>query len=88
MAVDLALVDQLLEHSLDRSEALLEPVAAGVPTTRAELVWAVTHEGALDLDDLLERRTRVGLVPADRAAVEPPAREALSLVGAALPSGQ
>jgi glycerol-3-phosphate dehydrogenase len=42
----------------------------------------VTHEGALDVDDLLDRRTRVGLVPADRTLAEPAAREALALVGA------
>jgi glycerol-3-phosphate dehydrogenase len=59
---------------------LLEPVAEGVPTTRAELVWAVTHEGALDLDDLLDRRTRVGLVAQDRAGAEGAAREALALL--------
>ena len=47
---------------------LLAPVAAGVPVTLAELLWGVTHEGALDVDDLLDRRTRIGLVPADRAA--------------------
>jgi glycerol-3-phosphate dehydrogenase len=44
--------------------------AAGhLDLTRAEVEWAVTHEGALDADDVLDRRTRVGLVPADRAAV-------------------
>lgn len=37
--------------------------------TRAEVEWAVTHEGALDADDVLDRRTRIGLVPTDRAAV-------------------
>ena len=37
------------------------------PTTRAELLWAVRHEGALDAADLLDRRTRIGLIPADRA---------------------
>jgi glycerol-3-phosphate dehydrogenase len=36
--------------------------------TGAELVWALRHEGALDEADLLDRRTRIGLVPADRAA--------------------
>lgn len=36
---------------------------------RAEIEWAVTHEGALDADDVLDRRTRIGLVPADRAAL-------------------
>lgn len=51
-----------------RDPALLAPVAAGVDVTRAELVFAVLHEGALDVDDLLDRRTRIGLVPADRAA--------------------
>ena len=51
---------------LDDAE-LLAPVADGVPVTLAELVFGVTHEGALDVDDLLDRRTRVGLVPADRA---------------------
>ena len=40
--------------------------------------WGVTHEGALDVDDLLDRRTRVGLVPADRALAEPAARLALA----------
>jgi glycerol-3-phosphate dehydrogenase len=34
--------------------------------TAAEVVWAVRHEGALDADDVLDRRTRIGLVPADR----------------------
>lgn len=39
--------------------------------TAAEVVWAVRHEGALDADDVLDRRTRIGLVPAERAAAEP-----------------
>ncbi|ETK32462.1 glycerol-3-phosphate dehydrogenase/oxidase, partial [Microbispora sp. ATCC PTA-5024] len=54
--------------------ALAEPVVLGV--TRAELVWGVLHEGALDADDLLDRRTRVGLVPEDRERALPAAREA------------
>ncbi|MCF3130396.1 glycerol-3-phosphate dehydrogenase/oxidase [Streptomyces olivochromogenes] len=44
-----------------------EPVLPGHPVTRAELLWAVRHEGALDAADLLDRRTRIGLVPEDRA---------------------
>jgi glycerol-3-phosphate dehydrogenase len=47
-------------------------VALGV--TRAELVWGVRHEGALDVGDLLDRRTRIGLVPEDREAAMPAAR--------------
>src|SRR5690349_783251 len=58
-------------------DELLAPIAEGVPVTTAELVFAVTHEGAHDVADLLDRRTRVGLVPADRAAAEPGARRAL-----------
>jgi glycerol-3-phosphate dehydrogenase len=58
-------------------EVLLAPAAPHVPVTLAELVFGVTHEGAADLDDLLDRRTRVGLVPADRHLVEPLARQAL-----------
>ena len=57
---------------------LLAPLAPTVPTCRAELLWGVTHEGALDVADLLERRTRVGLVAEDRAAAESAAREALT----------
>jgi glycerol-3-phosphate dehydrogenase len=61
---------------------LLAPVADGVPTTLAELAWGVSHEGALDVDDLLHRRVRVGLVPEDRTAAEPAARAALAQVQA------
>lgn len=53
-----------------------QPVGAGV--TEGELRWAVRHEGALDEDDLLDRRTRVGLVPADRARALDAARAALA----------
>jgi glycerol-3-phosphate dehydrogenase len=36
--------------------------------TAQELRWGVAVEGALDVDDLLDRRTRLGLVAADRDA--------------------
>jgi glycerol-3-phosphate dehydrogenase len=52
---------------------LLTPIAAGTSVTGAELLFALRHEGALDVDDLLDRRTRIGLVAADRAAALPPA---------------
>jgi glycerol-3-phosphate dehydrogenase len=57
---------------------LLTPVVAGSPVLGAELLWAVRHEGALDVDDLLDRRTRLGLVPADRAAAVPLAADLLA----------
>lgn len=55
-------------HALATQDPLLaEPVLEGHPVTRAELLWAVRHEGALDAGDLLDRRTRIGVVPEDRA---------------------
>jgi glycerol-3-phosphate dehydrogenase len=50
--------------------------------TLAELIFGVTHEGAVDVDDLLDRRTRVGLVPEDRATALPLAERALGLARA------
>ncbi|HET7682035.1 MAG TPA: glycerol-3-phosphate dehydrogenase/oxidase [Marmoricola sp.] len=60
-------------------EELLAPVSSTVPVTLAELVFGVTHEGAADVADLLDRRTRVGLVPVDREAAVPLAERALAL---------
>jgi glycerol-3-phosphate dehydrogenase len=65
----------------DGDPDLLRPVADGVPVTGAELLWAVRHEGALDADDLLDRRTRIGLVPADRESALPAALAALATAG-------
>ena len=62
---------------LVRRASCWPPPPRTYPVTLAELVFGVTHEGAADVDDLLDRRTRVGLVPADRALVEPLARQAL-----------
>jgi len=62
----------------DGDPSLLEPVADGLEVTGAELVWALRHEGALDESDLLDRRTRVGLVPADRARALPATRRLLT----------
>jgi glycerol-3-phosphate dehydrogenase len=61
--------------------ALLRPIADGIDVTAAELVWAVRHEGARDEGDLLDRRTRVGLVPADRERALPAARAVLAREG-------
>ncbi|CAH0170406.1 glycerol-3-phosphate dehydrogenase/oxidase [Microbacterium sp. Bi121] len=45
-----------------------ERVAEGIDVIRAEVAFAVRAEGALDADDVLDRRTRIGLVPDDRVA--------------------
>ncbi|HYN57386.1 MAG TPA: glycerol-3-phosphate dehydrogenase/oxidase [Motilibacterales bacterium] len=55
---------------------LREPVAEGVPVLGVELAFGVEAEGALDVADLLERRTRLSLVPADLAAGSGRARAA------------
>lgn len=56
-----------------RRPELLEPLgqAVGSPADvlGVELLWGAAAEGALCLEDLLERRTRLSLVPADEAAV-------------------
>ncbi|WP_432043029.1 glycerol-3-phosphate dehydrogenase/oxidase [Streptomyces cadmiisoli] len=65
-------------HALAASDPwLARPVLDGHPVTRAELLWAVRHEGALDAADLLDRRTRIGLVPGDRALALEAAREVI-----------
>lgn len=55
-----------------------EPVVAGRPETVGELRFAVRAEGARTVADLLDRRTRIGLVPADRAAAEATAEAVLA----------
>ena len=59
---------------------LLAPIAPGLHATLAELVFAVTHEGAATVEDLLDRRTRIGLVPEDRELAVPAAEKVLDLL--------
>jgi glycerol-3-phosphate dehydrogenase len=63
--------------------ALLGPVAEGQPTLLAELAWGLAHEGARTVDDLLDLRTRIGLVDAERAAALPAAEALVAGVRAA-----
>ncbi|GAA2229184.1 glycerol-3-phosphate dehydrogenase/oxidase [Streptomyces nogalater] len=78
--------EALAVHALTAEDpALAEPVLPGHPVTRAELLWAVRHEGALNDSDLLDRRTRIGLVPRDRAEALPAVREVLEREATVLP---
>ena len=43
-----------------------EPVSSGSDYLRAEIVYATSHEGALHLDDVLTRRTRISIEEWDR----------------------
>lgn len=53
----------------------LAPIADGIDVTRAEVEFALTHEGACDADDVVHRRTRIGLVAADAERVRPAVEE-------------
>jgi glycerol-3-phosphate dehydrogenase len=66
----------------DGRPELLEPVDEGVPYCGAELLWAVRHELAVSVDDLVSRRTRAGLVPAWREAVSVAAAAGLAQTAA------
>ncbi|SEP90212.1 glycerol-3-phosphate dehydrogenase/oxidase [Lentzea albida] len=61
---------------VDDRPAPTTPIAPGV--TEADVVHAIRHEGALDADDVLDRRTRIGLVPQDRAKAAPEIAELLT----------
>jgi len=47
------------------------PLADGTEITIAEALFALRHEGALLAEDVLDRRTRLGLIPDLRAAAAP-----------------
>jgi len=60
---------------------LAEPLFNGTGITGAELLFAVRAEGAVSVEDLLERRTRLAFVPADAAKARGRAAEILALAG-------
>lgn len=61
-----------------RCDRPTDPVADGIDVIRAEFEYAVTHEGAMSVDDIVDRRTRIGLVDADRDTVLTVAGELLA----------
>jgi glycerol-3-phosphate dehydrogenase len=68
--------------ALGASTGLLGPIIEGRPHLEAEVVWAVREEGALSLDDVLARRTRLATELRDRG--ESIAERVAGLVGAEL----
>jgi glycerol-3-phosphate dehydrogenase len=62
----------------DGCPELLQPVAPGVPVLGVELAWGLHAEGALTVEDLLERRTRLSLVDAWHEVARPAAEAALA----------
>ncbi|HEY9563404.1 MAG TPA: glycerol-3-phosphate dehydrogenase C-terminal domain-containing protein, partial [Nocardioides sp.] len=61
------LVDDLLDLVEQRPE-LGEPLTGAEDYLAAEVVYAVSHEGAQHLDDVLTRRTRISIEFFDRGA--------------------
>ncbi len=61
---------EIMTLAHDRPE-LLDPIAPGLPVLGVEFVAAIEREGALSGDDVLDRRTRLGLVPSWRQEAEP-----------------
>ena len=59
------LVDELLALMAE-DPSLGKPLAGAEDYLRAEVVYAVTHEGARHLDDVLTRRTRISIETFDR----------------------
>lgn len=70
-----SLVDDVLALVAERP-ALAEPLPGADDHLAAEVVYAVTHEGAQHLDDVLVRRTRISIETFDRGveAARPVAR--------------
>ena len=66
------LVDDLLELVAERPE-LAEPLPGAEDYLAAEVVYAVTHEAARHLDDVLTRRTRISIETFDRGVQAAPA---------------
>ncbi|MCS4277557.1 MULTISPECIES: glycerol-3-phosphate dehydrogenase/oxidase [Mycetocola] len=75
------LADEVLDLIRERPE-LGEPLPGADDYLGAEVVYAATHEGALHLDDVLARRTRISIEAWDRGVSAAPV--AAKLLGDAL----
>ncbi|HTL40828.1 MAG TPA: glycerol-3-phosphate dehydrogenase/oxidase [Pseudolysinimonas sp.] len=75
------LADELLALLRERPE-LAEPLPGADDYLQAEVVYAATHEGALHLEDVLARRTRISIEAWDRGVSAAPI--AARLMGDAL----
>ena len=75
-------VDEVLGLVAERPE-LAEPLLGGQEYLAAEAVYTASHEGALHLDDVLVRRTRIAMEAADRgqAAADPVSRHLAAVLG-------
>jgi glycerol-3-phosphate dehydrogenase len=74
-------IDELFEL-IDADPDLAQPLGGAGDYLRVEAVYAVTHEGALHLDDILTRRTRASIEERDRGVAA--AHDAVDLVAPVL----
>jgi glycerol-3-phosphate dehydrogenase len=70
------MTDELLDLIRERP-ALLDPLPGADDYIGAEVVYAATHEGALHLEDVLARRTRISIEAWDRGVSAAPVAAAL-----------
>jgi glycerol-3-phosphate dehydrogenase len=75
-------IDQVLALMAELPE-LARPLPGAQEYLAAEAVYAASHEGALHLDDVLARRTRIAMEAADRglAAADPVSRHLAAVLG-------
>jgi glycerol-3-phosphate dehydrogenase len=76
-----SMITELLDLLADRPE-LGERIAGAEDYLRVEAIYAASHEGALHLDDLLTRRTRISIETFDRGQAA--ARDVAPLMGEVL----
>ena len=69
-------IDELLEL-IAADPSLAEPIAGADDYLRVEAVYAASHEGALHLEDVLTRRTRISIETWDRGVSAAPEVAAL-----------
>ena len=60
-----SLISEVLEPAESQPE-LLEELIPGLVYLKAEILYAVTHEGATSIDDVLSRRTRISFEASDQ----------------------
>jgi len=96
LAPDLGLDSSRIEHLVGRYGSLVHqvfdairqdprlgrPLEGSKEYLAVEIVYAASHEGALHLDDVLTRRTRISIETADRGVIS--ARPAATLMGGVL----
>lgn len=69
----------VLKKMMEQDPSLANELVPGLPYLRCEAVYAVTHEMAVSVDDVLTRRTRARLL--DRRACVAVVRDVASLIG-------